>query len=49
MKKIHLDPSLFYLAPVVCNQLIRVGRDYDGGYVLPDFVITDAQCCISMG
>ena len=49
MKKIHLDPSLFYLTPVVCNQLIRVGRDYDGGYVLPDFVITDAQCCISMG
>lgn len=49
MKKIQLDPSLSYLAPIVCDKLIRVGRDYDGGYVLPDFVINDAQHCVSMG
>ena len=49
MINIQLPQNLNYLSPFVVENLIRVGRDYDGGYILPDDVIPKADCLISMG
>lgn len=49
MINIQLPQNLNYLSPFVVENLTRVGRDFDGGYILPDDVIPKADCLISMG
>lgn len=41
--------ELNFLAPVSTNQLIRVGRCGDGGYVLPESLLREVETLISMG
>lgn len=49
MINITLPQNLNYLSPFVVGNLTRVGRDFDGGYILPDDVIPKSDCLISMG
>lgn len=42
-------PSLRVCRPVQIDDLIRVGREYDGGYVLPRRVIERSQALLSLG
>lgn len=41
--------SMNFMAPVILNDLIRVGAPYDGGYVLPEHLIKEVDFLISMG
>ena len=47
--QITVPPSLSWLAPVEVENLIRVGGESDGGYVVPRELICDADALISMG
>jgi len=42
-------PSLRHLQPVRVDGLVRVGRDFDGGYVLPRHVIEASAALLSLG
>ena len=44
-----IAPSLRPYRPVHFEGLIRVGRDFDGGYVLPRHVIDQSQALLSLG
>tara|TARA_B100000029_G_C17370325_1_gene885907 strand:- start:180 stop:989 length:810 start_codon:yes stop_codon:yes gene_type:complete len=49
MKNVILDKSLNYLAPNVTNDLIRIGNNRDGGYVVTKKSILNCNCLISFG
>ena len=42
-------PSLRAYRPIACDDLIRVGKDFDGGYVMPRFVIKKSSALLSLG
>lgn len=44
-----LPAELGFLAPVVVNDLRRLGRDHDGGYVISDSAVQTAQGMLSFG
>lgn len=44
-----IRPSLRAYRPVRLEGLIRVGRDFDGGYVLPRQIINKSQVLLSLG
>ena len=44
-----IRPSLSPYRPVVFDDLIRLGRDHDGGYLLPRRVVVAAGALLSMG
>lgn len=44
-----LPASLGWLAPAQVNSLVRVGSDGDGGYVVPEDLLRQADVLISMG
>ena len=46
---VHVPSSLWWLAPIEVEGLIRVGGSSDGGYVVPESLLRDADVLISMG
>lgn len=46
---VHVAPALGWLAPVAVDDLIRIGGDHDGGYVIPSALLSNADVLISMG
>ena len=44
-----LPKSLSFLAPLVTNDLIRVGNSHDGGYVVPRAAIKHSAALLSFG
>lgn len=44
-----LPLELNFLAPSAVDPLIRIGRDHDGGYVIPAFCASNAQALVSFG
>lgn len=46
---IPLPVELNFLAPVVVDDLRRVGSPYDGGYVVPKSAVDATQCLLSFG
>ena len=48
-KRFKLDPSLLSLAPVIVSDLIRMGKDYDGGYIISDRSVSSATGMLSFG
>lgn len=46
---LRIPAELNFLAPISTNQLVRVGRKSDGGYVLPEFLMQEVDTLISMG
>jgi hypothetical protein len=48
-ESVRIPPALAWLAPVEVEGLIRVGGMADGGYVVPEALLRDAEVLISMG
>ena len=46
---VQVPHSLVWLAPFEVDDLIRVGGDRDGGYLVPEAVMREADVLISMG
>lgn len=46
---VSLPAYLNFLAPAKCDDMVRIGRANDGGYVIPRFVLAETDCLISMG
>lgn len=46
---VQLDHSLRWMAPIEIPDLIRMGSDYDGGYVLSERVLPASQGMLSLG
>jgi hypothetical protein len=46
---VQVPPSLSWLAPVEIEGLTRIGGAGDGGYVVPEALVRDADVLISMG
>ena len=44
-----LPADLCLLAPFTTHDLIRLGRDHDGGYLVPKSVVEKSDCLISLG
>lgn len=44
-----LSPDLLFMAPVVVPDLVRMGRNWDGGYILSDRSVEQAQGLLSLG
>lgn len=40
---------LNFLAPIVFDDLVRVGKRNDGGYILPRFLLAESDCLLSLG
>jgi len=49
MTDIQVPAALWWLAPIEVEGLVRVGGPSDGGYVLPEALLRDADALISMG
>ena len=47
--KTKLPPTLLWLCPVKVNDLIRIGRNRDGGYIVPKSVVDYADGVLSLG
>jgi hypothetical protein len=47
--EIRVPSSLDFIAPTFVDGLIRVGKANDGGYVVPEWLITEADCLVSLG
>lgn len=47
--KIKLPPELLWLCPVDCPDLIRLGHNMDGGYIIPRSVMEKSDGLLSMG
>ena len=47
--ELHIPGSLNFLAPIFVNDPVRVGRHYDGGYVVPMSVVKEVDRLISFG
>lgn len=48
-KQLILSNDLAWLKPTIVEGLIRVGSQYDGGYVMPEKLISDTDVLISFG
>lgn len=48
-ESVQVPTSLSWLAPIEVENLIRVGGESDGGYVLPQELLRNADVLISMG
>jgi len=48
-KRFKLDPSLISLAPIVVPDLIRIGKEYDGGYIISERSMITARGMLSFG
>lgn len=48
-KRFRLDSSLLSLAPVIVPDLIRMGKDYDGGYIISERSVTASNGMLSFG
>lgn len=48
-KQLKLSNDLAWLKPTIVEGLMRVGSEYDGGYVMPEKLISDAEVLISFG
>ena len=46
---LKLDDSLVFLAPADIKNMVRLGKDGDGGYVIPEHVLSNADALISLG
>ena len=46
---LKLDNSLVFLAPANIKNMIRLGRYGDGGYVIPEYVLSNTDALISLG
>jgi hypothetical protein len=46
---LNINDSLTFLKPSLCDDLIRVGDDGDGGYVVSESAIMECNLLISMG
>lgn len=44
-----IPEELNFLAPLVVTDLIRIGRENDGGYGVPESLIREAEILVSMG
>ncbi|MGA3228056.1 MAG: hypothetical protein ABSC65_30120 [Acidobacteriaceae bacterium] len=44
-----IPEELNFLAPLVVTDLIRIGRENDGGYGVPETLIREAEILVSMG
>lgn len=44
-----LSSTLYFLAPIIVADLIRIGRDNDGGYVISEISMQRAQGLLSFG
>ena len=44
-----IPDELSFIAPIVVDDLIRVGGPHDGGYVLPKSVIAETEFLVSLG
>jgi hypothetical protein len=49
MTDVQVPVSLSWLAPIEVEDLIRVGGSSDGGYVIPEALLREADVLISMG
>src|SRR5260370_31957187 len=47
--ELHIPDSLDFLAPVLVDDPVRVGRNYDGGSVVPMSAVKEAECLMSFG
>jgi hypothetical protein len=48
-EELVIPSSLNFIAPTVVDGLIRVGPTNDGGYVIPEFLIEEADFLVSFG
>lgn len=46
---LHLGRQLSYLCPYIEKDLVRLGADTDGGYVVPERLVKDADFLLSFG
>jgi hypothetical protein len=49
MIELRLPDSERRLQPIAFDGMVRLGRDNDGGYVLPEILIDEADCLLSFG
>jgi len=49
VKRYQLDPALEFLAPVIVPDLLRMGKDYDGGYIISERSVAAASGMLSFG
>lgn len=47
--KRQLTEDLLWLCPYHIDNLIRIGRDYDGGYIVPQLMVDIADSVLSLG
>lgn len=47
--QLHIPTYLNFLAPIIVSDSVRIGRHYDGGYVIPLSVVKEADSLISLG
>ena len=47
--ELMIPAELNFIAPIVVDDLIRVGGPHDGGYVLPKSVIAETEFLVSLG
>lgn len=47
--RLQLSPDLLFLAPVAVPDLIRMGKDWDGGYIISASSVDSAQGMLSFG
>jgi hypothetical protein len=48
-KKVILPADLQWLMPVQISDLIRIGRSQDGGYIVPESIVRQADGLLSLG
>lgn len=48
-KQLLLSSDFDWLKPTVVDDLLRLGSEYDGGYVIPERLIADAEVLVSFG
>jgi hypothetical protein len=47
--ELHLPHNLNFLAPTISDDLIRLGRPNDGGYIVPQRIVLETECLVSLG
>jgi hypothetical protein len=47
--QLQIPNHLNFLAPAVCDDLIRIGRKNDGGYVVPHSILNETEVLVSCG
>lgn len=46
---LRIPAELNFLTPMITNQLVRIGRNGDGGYILPESIVQETDTLVSMG